>query len=52
MGADYPVVARQFDEMEDEYLRERGGFGTDHGKGLRAMKGVASPIMQPMGRLQ
>jgi phosphotransferase system enzyme I (PtsI) len=45
------VVARQFDEMEDEYLRERkADLEQITEKVLRAMKGVASPIMQPMGR--
>ena len=47
------VVARQFDEMEDEYLRERkADLEQITEKVLRAMKGVASPIMQPMGRPQ
>ena len=45
------VVARQFDEMEDEYLRERkADLEQITEKVLRAMKGVASPITQPMGR--
>ena len=46
------VIARQFDEMEDEYLRERK---TDleqiTEKVLRAMKGVASPVAQDRNRL-
>jgi phosphotransferase system enzyme I (PtsI) len=45
------VIARQFDEMEDEYLRERK---TDleqiAEKVLRAMKGVASPVVTPNAR--
>ncbi len=45
------VVARQFDEMEDEYLRERkADLEQITEKVLLAMKGVASPITQPMGR--
>ena len=45
------VVARQFDEMEDEYLRERkADLEQITEKVLRAMKGVASPITQPVGR--
>ncbi|WP_210542387.1 phosphoenolpyruvate--protein phosphotransferase [Rhodoferax sp. PAMC 29310] len=47
------VVARQFDEMEDEYLRERkADLEQITEKVLRALKGVASPIMQPMSRPQ
>ena len=39
------VIARQFDEMEDEYLRERkGDLEQITEKVLRAMKGVASPV--------
>ena len=45
------VVARQFDEMEDEYLRERkADLEQITEKVLRAMKGVASPITQPVDR--
>ena len=45
------VVARQFDEMEDEYLRERkADLEQITEKVLQAMKGVASPITQPVGR--
>ena len=45
------VVARQFDEMEDEYLRERkADLEQITEKVLRAMKGVASPITQPVER--
>jgi len=41
------VIARQFDEMEDEYLRERkGDLEQITEKVLRAMKGVTSPIVQ------
>ncbi|MEY4883201.1 MAG: hypothetical protein RIS34_1055 [Pseudomonadota bacterium] len=40
------VIARQFDEMEDEYLRERkADLEQITEKVLRAMKGVASPIV-------
>jgi phosphotransferase system enzyme I (PtsI) len=40
------VIARQFDEMEDEYLRERkGDLEQITEKVLRAMKGVASPVV-------
>jgi len=39
------VIARQFDEMEDEYLRERkADLEQITEKVLRAMRGVASPI--------
>ena len=39
------VIARQFDEMEDEYLRERkADLEQITERVLRAMKGVASPI--------
>jgi phosphotransferase system enzyme I (PtsI) len=45
------VIARQFDEMEDEYLRERkADLEQIAEKVLRAMKGVASPIAQPPQR--
>ena len=47
------VIARQFDEMEDEYLRERkSDLEQITEKVLRAMKGVASPITQPINRSQ
>ena len=40
------VIARQFDEMEDEYLRERkADLEQITEKVLSAMKGVASPVM-------
>ena len=45
------VIARQFDEMEDEYLRERkADLEQITEKVLRAMKGVASPVAQPANR--
>jgi phosphotransferase system enzyme I (PtsI) len=45
------VIARQFDEMEDEYLRERkADLEQITEKVLRAMMGVASPVMQPSVR--
>ena len=45
------VIARQFDEMEDAYLRERkADLEQIAEKVLRAMKGVASPIAQPPNR--
>ncbi len=40
------VIARQFDEMEDEYLRGRkADLEQIAEKVLRAMKGVASPVL-------
>jgi phosphotransferase system enzyme I (PtsI) len=45
------VIARQFDEMEDEYLRERkADLEQITEKVLLAMKGVASPVVQPANR--
>jgi len=45
------VIARQFDEMEDEYLRERkGDLEQITEKVLRAMQGAASPVVQPPTR--
>ena len=45
------VIARQFDEMEDEYLRERkADLEQITEKVLRAMKGVASPVAQTSSR--
>ncbi len=42
------VVARQFDEMEDEYLRERkADLEQVVERVLRVMKGVASPMASP-----
>jgi phosphoenolpyruvate-protein phosphotransferase (PTS system enzyme I) len=44
----FEVIARQFDEMEDAYLRERkADLEQITEKVLRAMKGVASPIVPP-----
>ncbi|MEO7953377.1 MAG: phosphoenolpyruvate--protein phosphotransferase [Polaromonas sp.] len=46
----YEIIARQFDEMEDEYLRERkADLEQVVERVLRHMKGVASPI-QPGGQ--
>ncbi len=43
------VIARQFDEMEDEYLRERkADLEQVVERVLRVMKGVASPIASPL----
>ncbi len=45
------VVARQFDEMEDDYLRERkADLEQITEKVLRAMRGVSSPLLQPLAR--
>lgn len=45
------VLVRQFDEMEDEYLRERkADLEQITEKVLRAMRGVSSPLMPPLGR--
>ncbi|MDI1246936.1 MAG: phosphoenolpyruvate--protein phosphotransferase [Rhodoferax sp.] len=45
------VLARQFDEMEDDYLRERkADLEQITEKVLRAMRGVSSPLVQPLGR--
>jgi phosphotransferase system enzyme I (PtsI) len=42
------VISRQFDEMEDAYLRERkADMEQIVERVLRAMRGVASPIMAP-----
>ena len=47
------VIARQFDEMEDEYLRERkADLEQITEKVLLAMKGVASPVVQLPNRAQ
>ena len=44
----YEIIARQFDDMEDEYLRERkADLEQVVERILRSMKGVASP-MQPV----
>ena len=45
------VIARQFDEMEDEYLRERkADLEQIAEKVLAAMKGMASPVVRPLPR--
>ncbi len=45
------VIARQFDEMEDEYLRERkADLEQIAEKVLAAMKGMASPVVRPAQR--
>jgi phosphotransferase system enzyme I (PtsI) len=45
------VVARQFDDMEDEYLRERkADMEQITERVLRAMRGVSSPLVQPLAR--
>ena len=45
------VIARQFDEMEDEYLRGRkADLEQIAEKVLRAMKGVASAVLVPPSR--
>ncbi len=44
------ALARQFDEMEDEYLRERkADLEQVVERILRAMKGVSSPVAPPAG---
>ena len=46
----FEIIARQFDEMEDEYLRERkADLEQVVERILRFMKGVASPV-QPLAR--
>jgi len=46
------VIARQFDEMEDEYLRGRkADLEQITEKVLRAMRGVASPVVQTSNRV-
>ncbi len=48
----FEVIARQFDEMEDEYLRERkADLEQITEKVLGAMKGLASPVVPPTLRL-
>jgi phosphotransferase system enzyme I (PtsI) len=45
------VISRQFDEMEDAYLRERkADLEQIVERVLRAMRGVASPIVVPTSR--
>jgi phosphotransferase system enzyme I (PtsI) len=47
------VIARQFDEMEDEYLRERkADLEQVVERILRYMKGVASPVAPPPSKRQ
>lgn len=47
------VIARQFDEMEDEYLRERkADLEQLAEKVLRAMMGVALPVLPPARALR
>ena len=46
------VLTRQFDEMEDDYLRERkADMEQITERVLRAMRGVSSPLVQPLGRV-
>ena len=48
LTAQLEVVARQFDEMEDPYLRERkADLEQVVERVLRAMRGVLSPVVQP-----
>jgi phosphotransferase system enzyme I (PtsI) len=48
LTAQLEVVARQFDEMEDPYLRERkADLEQVVERVLRAMRGVVSPVVQP-----
>ena len=43
------VIARQFDEMQDDYLRERkADLEQITERILRAMRGVSSPLVQPL----
>ena len=50
LNTQYEIIARQFDDMEDEYLRERkADLEQVIERILRYMKGVASPV-QPPGR--
>lgn len=45
------VLSRQFDDMEDEYLRERkADLEQVAERILRYMKGIASPVAQPAAR--
>ncbi|MEO6625383.1 MAG: phosphoenolpyruvate--protein phosphotransferase [Burkholderiaceae bacterium] len=47
------VIARQFDEMEDEYLRERkADLEQIAEKVLAAMKGLGSPVVAPVARTE
>ncbi len=48
LTSQFEVIARQFDDMEDEYLRERkADLEQITERVLRAMKGVPSPIAAP-----
>ena len=48
LTSQFEVVARQFDDMEDEYLRERkADLEQITERVLRAMRGVPSPIAAP-----
>ena len=48
LTSQFEVIARQFDEMEDEYLRERkADLEQITERVLRAMKGAPSPITAP-----
>ena len=47
----YEIIARQFDEMEDQYLRERkADLEQVVERILRHMKGVASPLQHAAGQ--
>lgn len=47
------IVARQFDEMEDDYLRERkADLEQITERVLRAMRGVSSPLLHSIARAQ
>ena len=51
LTAQLEVISRQFDEMEDAYLRERkADLEQIVERVLRAMRGVASPIAAPLQR--
>ena len=46
----YEIIARQFDDMEDQYLRERkADLEQVVERILRHMKGAASPLQHPAG---
>ncbi len=48
LTSQFEVIARQFDEMEDEYLRERkADLEQITERVLRSMKGVPSPVAVP-----
>ena len=48
LATQYEIIARQFDEMEDEYLRERkADLEQVVERILRRMKGVPSPLQPP-----